>query len=647
MRRPTLLAPLCMPEGRPKLLLLTGPNVSADGWSRLLSTVYDITAVDRALALDAMRLTDFNAVVTETGDLLVLERELARQQSTVLLNALGEGVCLIDASGRVVWCNPRFAAYDEPTRGRIAAVCRQAAITSQSPTPAGSGAGPAPGATAAPLADRISPPPLGSGPGVGGAVGGAAAGSAGLRPSRRYEVANADDSRFFEVLVSVVDEPGASVSPSTRRAAAIVWEVTTARRQQVRQNALDSAGEELVRLDAEVIRKLSAIERLRVLEEKIVRFAHDLLHFDHFAIRRLDERTAKLELIIAKGLPSAAMEVELYARRENNGISGYVAATGRSYICPDTTKDPRYVTGIDLARSSLTVPLRLHGRVIGIFNVESTRVNAFGEEDRVYAEHFARHIALALHILDLLVVERSNTAQTVSGTVEGEISEPLDDLTQVAARMRAAQADPQVVRLIERILADVDSIKRRVKDAASGPRNVLGADRALADVTVDPVIAGKRILVVDDEPRIRQVVRDVLRGKGADVVMCEDGAGAVEVLSRARGGPEDGEAATPVASTAMPGQERTIGLGPETAQPRRFDLLISDIRLPDKTGYEIFSAARKVNQGLPVILMTGFGYDPHHSIVRASQEGLSSVLFKPFQAERLLEEVRKALSIAK
>jgi DNA-binding NtrC family response regulator len=45
----------------------------------------------------------------------------------------------------------------------------------------------------------------------------------------------------------------------------------------------------------------------------------------------------------------------------------------------------------------------------------------------------------------------------------------------------------------------------------------------------------------------------------------------------------------------------------------------------------------------PVILMTGFGYDPSHSIVRASQEGLQSVLFKPFQVDRLLAEARKAL----
>jgi DNA-binding NtrC family response regulator len=68
--------------------------------------------------------------------------------------------------------------------------------------------------------------------------------------------------------------------------------------------------------------------------------------------------------------------------------------------------------------------------------------------------------------------------------------------------------------------------------------------------------------------------------------------------------------------------------------------VLSDINLGDVTGYDVFHAARRASQTLPVILMTGFGYDPHHSIVRATQEGLRGVLFKPFQAERLVEEVR-------
>ncbi len=74
-----------------------------------------------------------------------------------------------------------------------------------------------------------------------------------------------------------------------------------------------------------------------------------------------------------------------------------------------------------------------------------------------------------------------------------------------------------------------------------------------------------------------------------------------------------------------------------------FDLVVSDIKMPDKTGYDVFAAARIRSETLPVILMTGFGYDPNHSIVRASQEGLSAVLFKPFKVDQLLSEVRKAI----
>jgi DNA-binding NtrC family response regulator len=40
--------------------------------------------------------------------------------------------------------------------------------------------------------------------------------------------------------------------------------------------------------------------------------------------------------------------------------------------------------------------------------------------------------------------------------------------------------------------------------------------------------------------------------------------------------------------------------------------------------------------------MTGFGYDPHHSIMRASQEGMHMVLFKPFRTDQLIETAKKA-----
>ena len=84
-------------------------------------------------------------------------------------------------------------------------------------------------------------------------------------------------------------------------------------------------------------------------------------------------------------------------------------------------------------------------------------------------------------------------------------------------------------------------------------------------------------------------------------------------------------------------------LGDPLMQREDFDLVLSDIKMPDKTGYDVFASARRRSLTVPVILMTGFGYDPNHSIVRASQEGLQAVLFKPFKVDQLLSEVRKAL----
>ena len=80
-------------------------------------------------------------------------------------------------------------------------------------------------------------------------------------------------------------------------------------------------------------------------------------------------------------------------------------------------------------------------------------------------------------------------------------------------------------------------------------------------------------------------------------------------------------------------------------EQQRFDLVLSDIRMPHRNGYEIYAAVRRRDDDTPVILMTGFGYDPSHSIVRASQEGLSSVLYKPFKVDQLLEDVYMALGI--
>lgn len=556
---------------------MPGPDVAATDLEALLRETYDVVVGREGMTAEEIAAADADLVLGASGT----AADPSLGNAADVLAAIGEGVCLTSREGAVLWANDVFRAYDEQTRARISAVCRRAALRFEEP-----------------LHGRVFQD-----------------GRLPTRVEERFDVASGDDSRIFEVVVSPVSRSGgAGYTGRIERVAAISWDRTNSRRFERKMEAIDRAGAELVRLDAAIVRKMHVTDRLQLLEEKIVKFAHDLLNFDHFSIRLIDEQSGRLELVISTGLPPEAMEMEMYASRDRNGIMGYVAATGKSYLCPDVTKDPRYLTGLYNARSSLTIPLRLHDRIIGVLNVESERIAAFTEEDRQFAEMFGNHVALALHILDLLVIERCATGESVTGTVEGELTEPLEDILQEAEWLKeAAGRDPKLAGHVDRIRRDVEAIRDRVRQAARGPQNILGAERALAEQRRDPRLEGRRILIADDEPRIRQIIRDVLRARGCEVTVCPDGGVAVEELEASASG-------------------------------QHYDLIISDIKMPDKNGYEVFSAARRVDADARVILMTGFGYDPHHSIVRASQEGLQCVLFKPFQIERLLEEVYKALA---
>jgi len=74
---------------------------------------------------------------------------------------------------------------------------------------------------------------------------------------------------------------------------------------------------------------------------------------------------------------------------------------------------------------------------------------------------------------------------------------------------------------------------------------------------------------------------------------------------------------------------------------QQYDVIISDISLPDMDGYELLCRLREIVDPVPLVLMTGFGYDPAHTIVKARRAGLhpKAILYKPFRLDQLLETV--------
>jgi CheY-like chemotaxis protein len=558
-----------VPEIPTKILILAGPQTVNAPIIETLRKTYDIVEtanIDQAI--EALRNDHYSAIFSDSADFLPLERALISQQANLILNTIGEGVCIIDGEGRCNWMNKKMQAWPARVHEKIRRTCQEAyELFSHQVGP------------------QVADPPSFS------------------TRSKRYFL-NIEDQQFLEMIASPVISPSGQVV----QVVAVVWDATGTRRLQQKIDAIDKAGRALVRLEGDTMSRMNVGQRLKLLEDQIVSFTRELLHFDHFAIRLLDRKSNKLEIVMSAGLPPEAVNIELFALPEGNGISGYVAATGRSYICPDVERDPRYVTGLDSARSSLTVPLRLHDKVIGIFNIESRQRAAFNEDDRQFAEIFGRYVAIALNILDLMVVERQQTTHRLADDVSAEVAGPLNDIALDANSLISeyiGQNDLQAK--LHQIVDNVALIRKSLQQVAEGPnKSILGAKDVKG--AEDPVLSGAKILVADDEQNIRSTISDVLRKYRVEVTTATNGVEAIAALESAD-----------------------------------FNLIISDIKMPDKTGYDVFAAARKKSLTLPVILMTGFGYDPNHCIVRASQEGLQAVLFKPFKVDQLLSEIRKAL----
>jgi two-component system response regulator PilR (NtrC family) len=115
-----------------------------------------------------------------------------------------------------------------------------------------------------------------------------------------------------------------------------------------------------------------------------------------------------------------------------------------------------------------------------------------------------------------------------------------------------------------------------------------------------------RILVVDDERSMREMLQIVLRREGYEVLLAENGRAAIELLER-----------EPV------------------------DILISDIKMPDISGVEVLRAAKKIDQDILGIMITAFAST--ETAVEAMRLGACDYLSKPFDIDLLKMKVREKI----
>ena len=415
-------------------------------------------------------------------------------------------------------------------------------------------------------------------------------------------------SRWLELQITPVFEKS---SENPLGLIAFVQDVTTAINERDRMKAIHQAGLELGDLTPDEVLEMGWEERKELLKAKIVHFTKDLLKFETVEIRLFDHANKKrLVPLLVYGMEKAAVERELYAEKTGNGVTGYVGATGNSYLCLDTANDPLYLVGSAAARSSLTVPLKRHEEILGTFNVESSRENAFNETDQEFLELFSREVAVAINTLELLVVQQGAAVNESMSRILRRVAQPADDILVDASQLleRFIGLDPESTTRLQQILQHTREIKQLIQEVGKEVA-VPGAVPDAAATSAHPLVLGKRILVVDNDASVRAAARELLGQLGCNVEAIHCGKEAFALV-----------------------------------RAMHYDLAIVDINLSDMTGFECFRDLKQIHENLPIILMTGFGYDPGHSIVKARQMGLKHALYKPFRLDLLLTAVEGALS---
>jgi CheY-like chemotaxis protein/PAS domain-containing protein len=419
------------------------------------------------------------------------------------------------------------------------------------------------------------------------------------------------DSRYFHVHAAPVVESG----QPAKHLIVTVRDVTREMLQQQKLAAIHQAGVELADMKPDELAHMTVDERIEYLKSNILHYTKDLLQFDVVEIRLLDHKTGILEPLLAVGMSCEATGRVLRAEPRNNGVTGFVAATGKSYLCEDTTEDPLYLEGCKGAKSSLTVPLILHDEVIGTFNVESPEPHAFTESDLQFLEIFTRDVAVAINTLDLLVAEKANAMVEGVEAIHSAVALPVDVILNEAVNVmeRYIGHEPEVVERLQKILRNARDIKQVIQKVGQKmtPAQALPATK---QVEKRPVLRNRRVLVVDADDAVRGAAHSLLERYGCVVETAHNGGEAVFMVRNIQA--EDG-----------------------------YDAIIADIRLPDMSGHEFMLKLKEMLDYVPLILMTGYGYDPGHNIVKCSQEGLpkNSVLCKPFRLDQLVSVVENVI----
>lgn len=196
--------------------------------------------------------------------------------------------------------------------------------------------------------------------------------------------------------------------------------------------------EELLDFLLEVSRITAETLDLDKLLENVATIIKNVVPYDLFAILLWSERSQGLTIRYSIGHREEV--VRSLTIPLNEGVTGVAAATGTPILVDDVTKDSRYLNALDAVRSELAVPMMARGKLVGVIDLQSTRVKAYNEQDRSLIRLIAARVGASIENARLYRrVDRQNRTLRTLAHVSQEFSLllNLDELlTKIAATVR-------------------------------------------------------------------------------------------------------------------------------------------------------------------------------------------------------------------
>ncbi|MBI1898173.1 MAG: GAF domain-containing protein [Acidobacteria bacterium] len=157
---------------------------------------------------------------------------------------------------------------------------------------------------------------------------------------------------------------------------------------------------------------------------QVAEFIHRAIPHDIIAMMLYSERSHGLRIRYARGHRDEIVRSLLIPLGE--GITGAAAALREPILVGDVLSDPRYLPGLDAVRSELAVPMTARGKLVGVIDIQSTRLNAFSPQDSSLLRLLASRVAASIDNARLYKrVERQNRTSRLLLHLSQEFSSTL------------------------------------------------------------------------------------------------------------------------------------------------------------------------------------------------------------------------------